>query len=154
MQCVSVVGYRDVGKTSLVERLVPALGEFGRVATVKSIHHDVEIDTPETDTHRHRTAGADAVVGVAPSQTFEIRTEGKTDGVSLDSILADLRAKGYEFVVVEGFKEHPLPSIVVGDIHPSDLGGSILQQVPEQSEADIDEIVSSVRALDPWEAQT
>lgn len=150
MRVVNVAGYQDVGKTTLVERLVPVLAEYGRVATVKSIHHDVEIDTPETDTYRHREAGAETVVGIAPSLTFEIRRRGKAEGVTVESKLTELRDRGYDFVVVEGFKEARLPSIVVGDIETDAVGGRVVSRVEAGRRADIDELVEDVRSLGEW----
>lgn len=119
---VCLAGPSDSGKTTLVERLVPRLADHGRVATVKSIHHDIEIDTPGADTHRHRTAGAETVVGVTPELTFDITARGKRDPPdrsdgdavlegeaddpelrALASTLQRLEERGYAFVVVEGF---------------------------------------------------
>lgn len=149
MRVVSVVGYRDAGKTTVIERLVGELGEETQVATVKSIHHDTEIDTPGKDTYRHRDAGADTVVGLTPSTTFEITTEGKADGVELDSILAGLLAEGHEFVIVEGFKEVSLPTILVGEIGENDVAGDPIGRVPSGWNGNIEEIIDAVRSVPP-----
>ena len=114
-----VVGPSDAGKTTLLESLVAELADAGRVGTIKSIHHDIEIDTPGKDTYRHRTAGADTVVGLMPSLRFEITSGGKTAADSevdlLESTVDDLRAAGYDFVLIEGFHNAPYPKLVVGD---------------------------------------
>ena len=114
-----IVGPSDAGKTTLLESLVAELADAGRVGTIKSIHHDIEIDTPGKDTHRHRTAGADTVVGLTPSLSFEITSSGKTDadseGALLESTVDDLQAAGYEFILIEGFHTAPYPKLVVGD---------------------------------------
>jgi len=48
---VSVVGRKNAGKTTLIERLVPELIARGRrVATIKHDAHDFEIDIPGKDT--------------------------------------------------------------------------------------------------------
>lgn len=151
MRVVSVVGYKGVGKTTLIEALVPALGEHGRVATVKSIHHDVTIDRDGTDTHRHREAGAETVVGVAPTMTFEVHSRGKRDDVTVEDVLRELARDGYEYVVVEGFKERELPSIVVGDVSEGDLSGTIVARVEERSTVDITSLVGSIQRLPPWQ---
>lgn len=150
MRVVSVVGYKGVGKTTLVEALVPALSDHGRVATVKSIHHDVTIDAPGTDTQRHREAGAETVVGVAPSMTFEVRSRGKRDDVSLRNLLERLEDDGYDFVVVEGFKDRDLASIVVGSVPEEELSGPVLARVAERSDADITALVGRIRDLAAW----
>ena len=114
-----IVGPSDTGKTTLVESLVAELSAAGRVGTIKSIHHDIEIDTPGKDTHRHRTAGADTVVGLTPSLRFEITPGGKTAADSevalLESTVDDLRAAGYDYVLIEGFHNASYPKLVVGD---------------------------------------
>jgi molybdopterin-guanine dinucleotide biosynthesis protein B len=114
-----IVGPSDAGKTTLIESLVAELADAGRVGTVKSIHHDIEIDTPGKDTHRHRTAGADTVVGLTPSLRFEITPGGKDAADSevalLESTVDDLRAAGYDYVLIEGYHDAPYPKLVVGD---------------------------------------
>lgn len=159
---VCLAGPSDSGKTTLVEKLVPKLAEDGRVATVKSIHHDIEIDTPGTDTHRHRTAGAETVVGITPELTFDITTRGKRDPPpspdgderfeaddpelqALASTLARLERRGYAFVVIEGFTEAPLPTILVGDRDPAAVGGEIVGRGTDS----LDELVETIRTLEP-----
>ena len=54
-----IVGWKNSGKTTLVERLVAEFVRRGwRIATVKHAHHDADIDHPGTDSFRHRAAGA------------------------------------------------------------------------------------------------
>jgi molybdopterin-guanine dinucleotide biosynthesis protein B len=119
MQRVCVVGPSDSGKTTLVEALLDALAGAAPVATVKSIHHDIDPDTPGTDTHRHRTAGADTAVGLTPSYAFEITPGGKRAAESERALLAAtldrLEREGYAIALVEGFHDAPYPKIVLGD---------------------------------------
>ena len=167
MKVVCLAGPSDSGKTTLVEALVPELADYGRVATVKSIHHDIEIDTPGTDTHRHRTAGAETVVGITPELTFDISTRGKrdppdapegsdifgTDNADADdselqalaSTLARLERQGYAFVVVEGFSAAALPTILVGDRGPSAVDGDIVGRGSDS----VDDLVATIRSLEP-----
>lgn len=146
---VSVAGPSDAGKTTLVESLCEALSDR-RVATIKSIHHDIEPDTPGTDTHRHRTAGADAVVGITPSLTFEISRGGKGDGRDPDEeadalrrSLERLAAEGYDLVIVEGFGGVPLPTIRFGGA--TDVAGEVVGT----DEDGLEELLAAVEALDP-----
>ena len=119
MQRVCIVGPSDSGKTTLIEALVDALAEAGPVATIKSIHHDIEPDTPGTDTHRHRTAGADTAIGLTPSHAFEITPGGKRAAESeralLEATLERLEGEGYAIALVEGFHDAPYPKIVLGE---------------------------------------
>lgn len=145
---VAVVGPSGSGKTTLVESLCGAFER--RVATVKSIHHRIEPDTPGTDTHRHRTAGADRVVGVTPSLTFEIARGGKGSDRQPESELAALRGTiarlardGYDLVLVEGFSEAPIPAITVGDGETSP--GEIVGTGDDSVEA----LTAAIDELDP-----
>ena len=121
MRVLGVAGSSDTGKTTTVERLVPALSSRGRVATVKSIHHDVTPDQPGKDTYRHREAGAIRVVGITPTVEFEVRDGGKRaaverTGSEVDALRSTLERLGSpEFVLVEGFSGSLLPKVVTDD---------------------------------------
>lgn len=149
MNVVGVAGYRNSGKTTLVERLVPRLATDGTVATVKGIHHDIEIDTEGKDTYRHRVAGADAVVGVTPSLTVSIVPSDAVDDTDPDDRLArglaQLAGADYDVVLAEGFKEAHVPTIVVGDIPTDDVQGTVIARVDDPKTADVDAIVAAIR---------
>lgn len=61
---VSFVGPSGVGKTTLIERLIPLLRVQGlRVGTAKHAPHGYDVlDKPGSDSSRHAGAGADAVL--------------------------------------------------------------------------------------------
>ncbi|SFR57618.1 molybdopterin-guanine dinucleotide biosynthesis protein B [Anaeromicropila populeti] len=71
MKIISVVGYSNTGKTTLIECMIRALKSRGyRVGTIKKIHcGDYEIDKPGKDTYRHKAAGADMVTAYSPHST-------------------------------------------------------------------------------------
>lgn len=114
MKAFCVVGPSDSGKTTLVERLVPLLSERGRVATVKSIHHDIEVDEEGKDTYRHREAGAERVVGVTPETRFEF-SDVDDKATAIDDTLDRLADAGYDYAVVEGFARSSLPKLAVAE---------------------------------------
>ena len=59
MQIYGVVGWKNSGKTGLMERLVTEItGRGFSVSTVKHAHHSFDVDHPGKDSHRHRVAGA------------------------------------------------------------------------------------------------
>mgnify|MGYP000329425976 CR=1 FL=1 len=63
MRLYGVVGWKNAGKTGLMERLVSEITGRGiSVSTVKHAHHSFDVDHPGKDSHRHRVAGATEVL--------------------------------------------------------------------------------------------
>jgi formylmethanofuran dehydrogenase subunit E len=109
---ILIVGYKKVGKTTLIERLIPELSSRGyRVGTVKHHHSDfpVTVDTAGTDTWRHRQAGAASVALATPTDIAMFRDN--ENSVSLDEIVLALGAT--DIVLVEGFHEEARAKIEV-----------------------------------------
>ena len=107
-----IVGYKKVGKTTLLEKLIPELSKRGyRVGTVKHHHSDfpVSVDTVGTDTWRHRQAGAVSVALATPSDIATFRDGASS--ITLDQLVAALGPT--DIVLVEGFHEEPRAKIEV-----------------------------------------
>ncbi len=131
MRIISVAGYKKSGKTTLIELLVAALKEYGSVGTVKHLHeHD--INTPGTDTWKHKRAGADVVVGVTGSERVKFSGD-----CSLTGALDEIADSGMDFCIVEGWKESNLPKIALGTIDAP----CILMRFEKPEDADVREIV-------------
>ncbi len=63
MNIFGVTGWKNAGKTGLMERLVTDITARGfTVSTLKHAHHSFDVDHPGKDSHRHRTAGASQVL--------------------------------------------------------------------------------------------
>lgn len=109
---IGVAGWKSSGKTTLVTRLIAELTRRGfKVATVKHAHHDFQIDNAETDSARHRRAGAAQVAIVSPRRWAVVRELGADPEPSLDEMIG--RLEPCDLVVVEGFKAAPIPKIEV-----------------------------------------
>ena len=107
---MGVVGWKNAGKTTLVERLVSEFVRRGlRVATVKHAHHDAEIDQPGRDSWRHRAAGA-REVALVTGRRWAIMHEAAAEP-ALDEVLARLAPA--DLVLIEGYKREPHPKIEV-----------------------------------------
>ena len=95
---VSVVGYKNSGKTRVVEGLVRELRRRGlRVGTVKHIPSH-RPDIPGKDTWRHMEAGAECVVATGPWGTA-VWASNPVEPWDIWLLW------GLDFVVVEGFKK-------------------------------------------------
>jgi len=98
-----ITGWKNSGKTTLTERLVSELTRRGwKVSTIKHAHHDFDIDKEDTDSFRHRQAGASEVAIVSGRRwalMHELRGE---DEPTLELVLA--RLAPCDLVLVEGYK--------------------------------------------------
>ncbi|MFB6113703.1 MAG: molybdopterin-guanine dinucleotide biosynthesis protein B [Halodesulfurarchaeum sp.] len=150
MKVLAVVGYRNSGKTTLVERIVSHLTPEATVGTVKSIHHDIEIDTPGKDTFRHREAGADSVTGITPSVRFSISPTQESKVTVLRDTLNERSRDGFDVVVVEGFKGVGLPHVAVGDIPGDAVEGTRLLAVDSVESVDENAIDSVLDDVPDW----
>lgn len=104
-----VTGWKNAGKTTLVERLIAEFVRRGlRVATIKHAHHDVEIDQPGRDSFRHRAAGATEVALVGGLRYAIMREQEEP---TLAEVLARLAPA--DLVLIEGYKREPHPKIEV-----------------------------------------
>ena len=111
MRLYGVAGWKNGGKTTLVERLVRELvGRGFRVSTVKHAHHGFDIDRPGRDSWRHRAAGAGQVL-VASQRRWALMTE-LAEGAA-EPPLAELveRLAATDLVLVEGYKRDRHPKI-------------------------------------------
>lgn len=98
-----VTGWKNNGKTTLVTRIVKELTTRGyKIATVKHAHHDFDIDHEDTDSWRHRKAGAQEVAVVSSRRFAIIHENEQEEEVSLASILE--RLSPCDMVLVEGYK--------------------------------------------------
>jgi len=107
-----IVGYKKVGKTTLIEKLIPELSSRGyRVGTVKHHHSDfpVSVDTVGTDTWRHRQAGAVSVALATPTDIATFRDGASS--ITLDQLVSGLAET--DIVLVEGFHEEARAKIEI-----------------------------------------
>jgi len=102
MKVYGVIGWKNSGKTGLMERLVAEItGRGFTVSTVKHVHHDVDLDQPGKDTYRHRIAGASEVV-LASKDRFALMVEHRGPEPDLRTVLA--RMAPVDLILVEGYK--------------------------------------------------
>ncbi|EEE38010.1 molybdopterin-guanine dinucleotide biosynthesis protein B [Rhodobacteraceae bacterium KLH11] len=110
MKLYGVTGWKNAGKTGLMERLVAEItGRGFTVSTIKHAHHGVDVDQPGTDSHRHRVAGASEVV-LASAQRVAVMQELRgAPEPTLQALLA--RLSPVDLVLIEGFKREAHPKV-------------------------------------------
>ncbi len=110
MRVFGVTGWKNAGKTGLMERLVSEITARGlSVSTVKHAHHAFDVDHEGRDSYRHRMAGAHEVMlasGARVAQMTELRGDAEPP---LEALLA--RLKSVDLVLIEGYKREGHPKI-------------------------------------------
>lgn len=100
---IGITGFKNSGKTTLVEKLVSEFTARGlSVSTIKHAHHTFDIDHKGRDSYRHRKAGAREVAVISRNQWAIIRDMNEKPEAPLADILARLHP--CDMVIVEGYK--------------------------------------------------
>ena len=110
MKIFGVTGWKNSGKTGLMERLITEFTARGlTVSSIKHAHHSFDIDHPGRDSYRHRDAGARQVLLASRNRwalMHELRDE---DEPSLGDLLKQLSP--VDLVLIEGYKRDRHPKI-------------------------------------------
>ena len=116
---LGVAGWKNSGKTTLATGLIRELTRRGfAVSSLKHAHHAFQIDAGETDSARHRRAGAGQVAVVSPDRWAVVTELAGAPEPTLDDMLAKLAP--CDLVVVEGFKRAAIPKIEARRMEASD----------------------------------
>jgi len=122
MRIYGVVGWKNAGKTGLMERLVTEITGRGlSVSTVKHAHHSFDVDHEGKDSYRHRQAGATEVL-LASRNRFALMHELRNeDEPPLEALLGKLAP--VDLVLVEGYKRDAHPKV---EAHRSVTGNPLI----------------------------
>jgi molybdopterin-guanine dinucleotide biosynthesis protein B len=112
MKVFGIAGRSGMGKTTLLERLVPELGARGLVVSlIKHSHKAIEIDRPGKDSWRAREAGCQEVLLLGNGRwalMHELRGDAEPPLAYLVS-----RLQHCDIVLIEGFKSGDFPKLEV-----------------------------------------
>ncbi|WP_319823969.1 molybdopterin-guanine dinucleotide biosynthesis protein B [Thalassovita sp.] len=104
MKIYGVTGWKNAGKTGLMERLVTEITDRGySVSTVKHAHHDTDVDQPGRDSYRHRQAGATQVMLSSPRRWALMQELRDAPEPALSELLTHLGP--VDLVLIEGYKK-------------------------------------------------
>ena len=123
MKIYGVIGWKNAGKTGLMERLVAEITGRGlRVATIKHAHHAFDLDRPGKDSHRHRAAGAGEVLLASHKRWALLHELGDGPEPAMSELLAKLAPS--DLVLVEGYKRDTHSKI---EVFRTAAGHSLIQ---------------------------
>ena len=112
MKVFGIAGRSGMGKTTLLEKLIPCLRERGlTVSLIKHSHKDIQVDHPAKDSFRLREAGSQEVLLLGRTRwalMHELRGDPEPP---LDYLLS--RIQRCDIVLVEGFKSGDFPKLEV-----------------------------------------
>ena len=122
MKIYGVTGWKNAGKTGLMERLVSEITARGfTVSTVKHAHHSFDVDHPGRDSYRHRDAGAREVLLSSRNRVALMQELRDQDEPSLDDLLK--RLSPVDLVLIEGYKRDRHPKI---EAHRQEPGNPLI----------------------------
>lgn len=122
MKIYGVVGWKNSGKTGLIEQLVSEFAGRGlTVSTVKHAHHVFDVDQPGRDSHRHRMAGASEVLLSSRNRWALMHELRGAQELPLKDLLAKLSP--VDLVLVEGYKRDTHPKI---EAHRAETGQPLI----------------------------
>ena len=122
MRIYGIVGWKNAGKTGLMERLVAEItGRGFTVSTLKHAHHSFDVDHQGKDSHRHRIAGATEVL-LSSRNRWALMHENRDEP---ESSLSDLltRLAPVDLVLVEGYKRDTHPKV---EAHRAETGNPLI----------------------------
>lgn len=104
----AVCGYKNSGKTTLIEKLIPCLTSKGyKVAVIKHDGHDFESDVPGTDSYRHQKAGAFGTAVFSNNRILVTREYKEPDETILFHAFPDA-----DIILIEGLKSSSYPKYI------------------------------------------
>ena len=122
MRIYGVVGWKNAGKTGLMERLVTEITGRGiSVSTVKHAHHSFDVDHAGKDSHRHRVAGATEVLLSSRNRVALMHELRDNQEPTLEALLA--RLSPVDLVLIEGYKRDAHPKI---EAHRAETGNALI----------------------------
>lgn len=110
MYILGFIGHSNVGKTTLIEKLIKEFDkEHKRIGVIKHDAHDFEIDHEGKDSYRLKHAGAQSVAISSKSKWVLVQEVEKEK--PLKEILSFF--SNCDFVFIEGYKLEEIPKIEV-----------------------------------------
>jgi molybdopterin-guanine dinucleotide biosynthesis protein B len=113
MKIFGIAGHSGMGKTTLLERLVPEIASRGLVVSLIKHSHkkNIDIDRPGKDSYRLRESGCKEVLLLGNERWALMHELRGSPEPSLDYLLD--RLQHCDLVLIEGFKQGHFPKLEV-----------------------------------------
>lgn len=112
MKIFGIAGHSGMGKTTLLERLVPEISSRGLVVSlIKHSHKNIDIDRPGKDSYRLRESGCKEVLLLGNDRWALMHELRGAKEPTLDYLLD--RMQHCDLVLIEGFKGGEFPKLEV-----------------------------------------
>ena len=103
MKVIGIVGWKNSGKTRLMQGLIKYFSSKNLfVGTIKHAHRNFEIDHEGSDSFLHRKAGANEVIISSSKRWAKIDERKKLNELSLENLIKKIERA--DIILVEGFK--------------------------------------------------
>ena len=114
MKIIGVVGWKNTGKTTLIEKLI---NEFNHrnltVSTIKHSHHNFSVDKRGTDSFRHFNAGTKETILASEEKWIKFSRQLSDPKPYLPYFIKQITP--VDIVIVEGFKDSDHTKVEVVD---------------------------------------
>ena len=103
MKIIGVVGWKNTGKTTLIEKLI---NEFNKrnltVSSIKHSHHNFSVDREGTDSFRHFNAGTNETILASEKKWVKFSRQMSDATPNLPYLIEQIIP--VDIVILEGFK--------------------------------------------------
>lgn len=112
MRVFGVAGHSGMGKTTLLEKLIPEISSRGLIVSlIKHSHKNIDIDRPGKDSYRLRESGCKEVLLLGNDRWALMHELRGSEEPSLQELLR--RMQNCDLVLIEGFKQGGFPKLEV-----------------------------------------
>ena len=114
MHVISIVGKHDIGKTYLLEQIIPKLLKKYEIAVIKHTVHQIKREEQGTDTDRLLKVGSN-LTAIVSDDEFDLLLKGKQ--VNLKQVISIFQVlnPNLDILFLEGYKKEIFPKIVIID---------------------------------------